>query len=311
MKVLSLFSGIGAFERALQNAGIDYELVNFCEVDKFAAQAYSIIHGVDPALNLGDITQVDETTLPKNIALAVYGFPCQDISVAGKKRGLMDATGEKTRSGLFFDALRIIRETQPKICIAENVKNLTSKGMKDVLDTVLTGLNNAGYTNYYRVLNARDYRLPQNRERVFIISVRNDIKLPVQFPPEVPLEHTMADYLERTVDEKFYLSPEKAEYVVRHHAQHRQQICDLPGDICRTLLARDSGDPKVIIDGNRYRYLTPREYWRFMGFADIDVNKLLAAGVSKSRLYKMAGNSIAVPVAEAIFTQLRKDGLVG
>ena len=386
MKLLSLFSGIGAFEKALQNINMNYDLVNYCEIDKFAARAYSIIHGVDPSLNLGDITKVDEKALPKDIDLLTYGFPCQDISVCGTMRGLTDSAGNKTRSGLFFDALRIIKETQPKIAIAENVKNLTSKGMKGVLDTVLTGLSDAGYTNCFRVLNAMNYGLPQNRERVFIVSVRNDIKKQVQFPPEVPLEHTMADYLEHDVDEKYFLSAEKTKYVIRHHEKHRQQICDLPGDVCRTLLARDNSDPKVIKiaadlnkykyesdnriystegsvptlrahssrptmievaslncnnfaskdrifspegisptlmtvsgggnavkieDGVRYRYLTPREYWRLIGFDDIDVDKLLAAGISKSQLYKMAGNSIAVPVLEAIFKQLKFDGFLG
>ena len=115
MNVLSLFSGIGAFEKALENLGIPYNLVGYCEIDKYAAKAYSLIHHVPESLNYGDITKVDETTIPVPIDLITYGFPCQDISIAGAKKGLVNDDGSKTRSGLFFDALRIIEATQPKV----------------------------------------------------------------------------------------------------------------------------------------------------------------------------------------------------
>lgn len=111
VKLLSLFSGIGAFEKALDNLKINYELVNYCEFDKYASKAYSLIHNVAESKNLGDITKVDETTLPKDIDLITYGFPCQDISLAGQLKGLFNEDGTKTRSGLFFDALRIITHT--------------------------------------------------------------------------------------------------------------------------------------------------------------------------------------------------------
>ena len=122
IKYLSLFSGIGAFEKALQNLDIPYDLIGYCEIDKYAAKAYSLIHKVPESMNLGDITKIDETKLPNDIDLITYGFPCQDISLAGNQKGLIDEEGNKTRSGLFFDALRIIQHTQQQICIAENVK---------------------------------------------------------------------------------------------------------------------------------------------------------------------------------------------
>lgn len=127
MKVLSLFSGIGAFEKALQNLGVPFELVNFCEIDKYASKSYCAIHGVDESMNLGDITNVDETKLPKDIDICSYGFPCQDISICYTQKGLINADGTYTRSGLFFHALRIIESVKPKIAIAENVKNLMGK----------------------------------------------------------------------------------------------------------------------------------------------------------------------------------------
>ena len=205
MKVLSLFSGIGAFEKALDRLNIDYELVAFSEIDKYATKSYCAIHGVDESMNLGDITKVDENSLPKDIDLITYGFPCQDISLAGKQKGMFNDDGTQTRSGLFFEALRIIEATKPKIAIAENVKNLTGKKFKEQFELVLKSLEEAGYSNYWKVLNAKDYGIPQNRERVFIISIRKDIDKGYEFPEGFPLELRLKDLLEDEVDEKFYL----------------------------------------------------------------------------------------------------------
>lgn len=213
MKVLSLFSGIGAFEKALDRLEVSYELVNYCEIDKYAAKAYSMIHGCSEEKNLGDITKVDTSKLPSDIDLTTYGFPCQDISLAGKQRGF-EAEGERTRSGLFFEALRIIEDVKPRIAIAENVKNLTSKKFKKEFDIVLSSLEQAGYNNYWRVLNAKDYGIPQNRERVFIVSIRKDVDNGMfEFPDPFELELRLKDMLENEVDEKYYLSQELTEKI--------------------------------------------------------------------------------------------------
>ena len=215
MKVLSLFSGIGAFEKALDNLGVSSELVAFCEIDKYASKSYAAIHGVPESMNIGDITKVDEKKLPKDIDLITYGFPCQDISLAGKQKGLFNADGTQTRSGLFFEALRIIEETQPRVAIAENVKNLTSKKFAVQFKIVLDSLKAAGYNNYWKILNAKDYGIPQNRERVFIVSIRKDIDNgSFKFPEAFPLELRLKDMLEEEVDEKFYLSKRMIEYLV-------------------------------------------------------------------------------------------------
>lgn len=206
MKVLSLFSGIGAFEKALDNLGVPYELVAFCEIDKYASKSYAAMHGVPESMNIGDITKVDEKKLPKDIDLITYGFPCQDISLAGKQKGLFNADGTQTRSGLFFEALRIIEETQPRVAIAENVKNLTSKKFALQFKIVLDSLKAAGYNNYWRVLNAKDYGIPQNRERVFIVSIRKDIDNGTfKFPEALPLKLRLKDMLEDEVDEKYFI----------------------------------------------------------------------------------------------------------
>ena len=170
IKYLSLFSGIGAFEKAMINLKIPFELVRYCEIDSYASKSYSEIFGVPETKNLGDITKVDEKLLPK-VDFITYGFPCQDISLAGYQKGLFNEDGSKTRSGLFFDALRIIESTRPKIAIAENVKNLISSKFTEQFALVLKSLEEAGYNNYWKILNSSDFGIPQQREREYLLLV--------------------------------------------------------------------------------------------------------------------------------------------
>lgn len=230
IQYISLFSGIGAFETALKNIGVNFNLLAYCEIDKFASKAYSILHDVPESANLGDITRVDETALPTDIDLITYGFPCQDISIAGRKKGFIDEDGTKTRSGLFFDALRIIEHCRPRVAIAENVKNLTSKSMSGEFATVLSNLKSIGYNNCWRIMNATDYGIPQNRERVLIVSIREDCDDGTfHFPAPLPLTKCMSDFLDAEVPEKFYLSKEKVASVVRHNSKHAGHIANVGG----------------------------------------------------------------------------------
>lgn len=246
LKLLSLFSGIGAFEKALDNLNQPYELVGYSEIDKYASRSYAAIHGVDESLNLGDITKIDEKSLPKDIDLITYGFPCQDISLAGKQKGLFNEDGTQTRSGLFFEALRIIESTKPKVAIAENVKNLTGKKFKPQFELVLKSLEEAGYNNYWKVLNAKDYGIPQNRERVFIVSIRKDVdNYAFRFPSPFPLAYKLKDFLEDEVDEKFYLSSEQTKRI-SESSFNQAKVRVQKKEVCDTLLARDYKDPKCI-----------------------------------------------------------------
>lgn len=222
IKYLSLFSGIGAFEKALQNLHIPYDLVGYCEIDKYASKAYSLLHNVPESMNFGDITKLDEKSLPNDIDLITYGFPCQDISLAGHQKGLLNEDGTKTRSGLFFDALRIIEHTQPKVAIAENVKNLTAKKFSEQFSIVLNSLDEVGYNNYWQVLNAKDYGTPQNRERVFIISIRKDMDDgSFSFPAPFPLEKRLKDVLEDSVETRYYVDPERVKILIPQMSQEQ------------------------------------------------------------------------------------------
>ena len=162
LNVLSLFSGIGAFEKALERERVLFKVMNFCEIDKYASKSYCAIHGVSEQINLRDVSTVNTAEL-HDVNLITYGFPCQDISAAGHQKGFFDENGNVTRSGLFFAALKIIKDTKPEYAIAENVKALTSKKFTAEFATVLDSLEQAGYNNYYKVLNAKDFGVPQNR----------------------------------------------------------------------------------------------------------------------------------------------------
>lgn len=159
LKLLSLFSGIGAFEKALTNIDELFEVVNYCEIDKYASKAYSLIHNIPESKNLHDVTTIDTSKLPTDIDILTYGFPCQDISTPGKQRGLVDENGNRTRSGLFFEALRIIQDVKPKIAIAENVKALTGKKFKLQYSIVLNSLINAGLLRIRRFTPKECFRL--------------------------------------------------------------------------------------------------------------------------------------------------------
>ena len=326
MKILSLFSGIGAFEKALDYLNINYELVNYCEIDKYASKAYSLIHNVSENMNLGDITKVDTSKLPKDIDLITYGFPCQDISLAGKQQGMFNNDGSKTRSGLFFEALRIIEDTKPKIAIAENVKNLVSKKFNAQFQVILQSLEEAGYNNYWKVLNAKDFGIPQNRERVFIVSIRKDIDSgSFEFPKPFELKPRLRDLLRISNDKKTNLWKEAVECTPNDTISRRKiwnenpKIVDEKGNLIkerfiRTVTTKQDRNPNsgLIVYRNyargktKWRYLTPRECFRLMGMRDDDIDKIQEAGISNTQQYKLAGNSIVVDVLEAIFKNLFK-----
>ena len=214
IRLLSLFSGIGAFESALRRGGYQFETVNYCEIDPYAAKAYSQIHDIPEEKNLHDVREVNPLLLD-NVNLVTYGFPCVDISVAGKQEGFFKKDGSVTRSGLFFEALRIIEFLQPEYAICENVKALTSKKFEKEFNTVLSSLAEVGYNNYWKVLNAKDYGVPQNRERIFIISIRKDIDTGTfTFPEKQELKLRVKDMLEPEVDEKFYINSDRAKKLI-------------------------------------------------------------------------------------------------
>lgn len=211
LKIIELFSGIGAQVAALRRLGIPYEVVGISEIDKYAIQSYEAING--STHNYGDITKIPMLDYAD---LWTYSFPCQDLSVAGNQKGI----SEGTRSGLLLHVERLLELSvllgnQPKYLLLENVKNLVGKKFRPDFDRWLDKLDSFGYNNYWQVLNAKDYGVPQNRERVFVVSIRKDVDTKgYKFPEKVPLTRRLKDVLESQVDEKYYLSQEKVDKLV-------------------------------------------------------------------------------------------------
>ena len=318
LRVFESFSGYGSQSIALRNLGIEYEVVAISEIDKYAIKAYEAIHG--PTNNLGDICKINPSDIPDH-DLFTYSFPCQDLSVAGKQAGL----GKGTRSGLLYECEKVIEAKKPKYLLLENVKNLVGKKFKAQFDEWLDYLESLGYTNYWKVLNAKDYGVPQNRERVFVVSILGDHK-PYKFADKTPLDKCIADILEDEVDEKYYLS-KKVGYIETDLpciAASRGRNPENPSD--RTAgapteqrlefntkgtsntITTVQKDNYVVEPTFRIRKLTPRECFRLMGLRDDDIDKIQAAGISNTQQYKMAGNSIVVNVLEAIFKNLFMEG---
>ena len=199
MKVLELFGGIGACSKALERLEIDFEIADYVEIDKYAVKSFNAIHGTN--FEPQDITTWDKDI---EVDLIMHGSPCQDFSLAGKQAGGDEGSG--TRSSLMYETLRIVNKLKPKYVIWENVKNLLSQKHKHNFDAYIEEMMRGGYKSYYKVLNAKDYGIPQNRERVFTISIRNDIDKDFVFPEKQELKLRLKDMLEDEVDEKYYLS---------------------------------------------------------------------------------------------------------
>lgn len=393
IRVFEAFAGYGSQSMALRNLGVNYEVVAISEIDKYAIQAYEAIHG--KVNNLGDISKINVDDIPDH-DLFTYSFPCQDISVAGKMEGIEKG---QTRSGLLYECERIIEGKKPKYLLLENVKNLVGKKFKPQFDEWLEYLESLGYTNYYDVLNAKDYGIPQNRERVFVVSILGEHEA-YEFPKPIKLDKVINDILEDEIDEKYYMNKPFKLVDKGHQAEldikgmecikrayttdkisptlttmaggHREPkilipqatkkgyiemdingVCDLSypnsktrrgrvqegGNICPTLTAAqqdivriertplkflnrngkktgedytfcidtsNTGGIKEIYsnDDFRIRKLTPRECFRLMGLSDLDIDKIQNEGISNTQQYKMAGNSIVVPVLEGIFRNL-------
>lgn len=215
LTVNELFAGIGAFRKALIRMGLPHKVVGISEIDRFAIMSYEAIYG--EVRNYGDISKVEKLDYAD---LWTYGFPCQDISLAGKQAGVVQGV---TRSGLLYEVERLLRRAKedgelPKYLIMENVKNLVGKKFKNDFLAWCKTLEELGYENRWQVLSAADYGVPQKRERVFCVSVRGDLGQGFSFPKPVELEKRLVDVLEplEEIDERYFLSDGYMECFVSH-----------------------------------------------------------------------------------------------
>lgn len=254
--------------------------------------------------NYGDITKIDPTTLP-DFDLFTYSFPCQDISVAGYQNGLTEGAG--TRSSLLWECCKIIETKRPRYLMMENVKNLVGNNHIHNFKKFVNYLESLGYRNFWAVLNARNYGIPQNRERVFCISSL-DPDFQYKFPAPLKLKCNLCDMLECNVGNEFYL---KEKDVLEKPIDQDVSYCIdsnyWKGSTLDNFLMkhrRQLVSDKLDANGKfRVRRLTPRETWRLMGVSDEDFEKAVQVNKNTS-LYKQAGNSIVVPVLEGVFRSL-------
>ena len=325
IKVLELFSGIGACSKALTNLGIDHEIVDAVEIDKYAVASFNAIHGTN-------FEPQDITTWNKDIDvdLIMHGSPCQDFSVAGKNAGGDKVSG--TRSSLMYETLRIVEKLKPKYVIWENVKNLLSAKHRHNFDAYLKRMTELGYVNYYQVLNAKDYGVPQNRERVFTVSILGDGDF--KFPEPIPLEKKLKDVLERDVDKKYYLSSEKAKALkfsdisktirssgrglLDRHSWDIVKVGDLdikgqdqikrvydPGGVSPTLSTMQGGNrqPKVMIVASRGRgenneqHLEPRRDGMTNTITSVQKDNYVAIKTANVKGYDLATDGDGIDLA--------------
>lgn len=241
LRLIELFAGIGSQTQALTNIGVPHTVVGISEIDKYAIQSYKAMHG--EVTNFGDIQEIK--SLP-DADLWTYSFPCQDISVAGKGAGIK----EGTRSGLLFEVERLLITASengnlPKYLLLENVKNLVSKKFKADFDRWLYFLSSLGYTNYWQILNAKNYGIPQNRERVFCVSIRGEHK-PFKFPEKMELKLRLRDMIDEVVDEKYYLKESTIRSIVNSSFNSRRDSIRKGDDVAYTILARDFKGPQCV-----------------------------------------------------------------
>lgn len=327
LKVVELFAGIGAWSKALNKLGVDYQVVSAIEHDDKTMKSYNLIHNTDFECN--DITEIKPESIPDH-DLLFYSPPCQAFSAAGRQEGFGDPRGT-----LFFNALNVIQNKKPKYAIMENVKGLTQKKFQFEFETMLLLLEQEGYKNYWEVLNAVDYGMPHHRERVFIVSIREDINRKFDFPQKLNTTKQLSELLEPEVSEKYYLS--ETANLRLHTIDKRAKLKGLGyKNVNVNMHLHDSGqfyekEKQVFLnldanffkgaDGKRtminvlpdtvkqselsgIRMPTPLECLRIMGFSDEDYYNLSSNKISNTQIYKMAGNSIVVNVIEEILKEL-------
>lgn len=314
LRVFTAFSGYDSQCMALDRAGIDYKLVGWSEIDKYAIAAHNAVYPQYAGRNFGDISRIDWAQVP-DFDLFTYSSPCQDFSTAGLQKG--GTKGSGTRSSLLWECERAIAAKSPKYLLFENVAALVSSKFIRLFNEWQLLLERMGYTNFTQVLNAKDYGVPQNRKRVFQVSVR-DCEQVYYFPKPVPLTQRIKDVLEDNVTEEYFLSERALQGFERHNENHREKGTGFifkpknGNEIANALRANgglNATDNTIIVAatlvGGKYRIrkLTPKECFRLMGVADTDSDKMMAV-LSKSRCYQVAGNSIVVDVLAAIFDQL-------
>lgn len=303
-KIIDLFAGIGGirlgFEKAFQNKT---NFVFASELDKFAQTAYHANYNHMPD---GDITKIEAEDIPKH-DIILAGFPCQAFSIAGQRKGFED-----TRGTLFFDVARIAKHHEPKVIFLENVKGFKNHDKGNTFKVVTKTLEDMGYKVFTEVLNAKHFGVPQNRERIYIVAFldkEDKMDINFKFPEKPDVNVKVGDILEKKVDEKYTISDKLWEGHQRRKLEHKAKgngfgycLFDENSEYTSTISARYYKDgSEILIDQKDInpRKLTPREAARLQGFPET-----FKIAVSDTQAYKQFGNSVSVPVIEALANEV-------
>ena len=284
MKFIDFFAGIGGFREGLEHNG--HKCVGWCEYDKFKQQAYRTVHNTEGEWFKDDITDVQPGELPE-ADLYVGGFPCQSFSIAGNRGGFED-----TRGTLFFEFMRLAKERKPKYLLLENVKGLLNHDKGNTFSTILNTLAEFRYEWQYQVLNSKDFGVPQNRERVFIIGHLRGQSRPKVFP----------------IREKTSRIKKDGRYILAHNIyggfnEKKARIFDKYSPTIRT--PKGGGHLPCVVDKEKgIRKITPLECFRLQGFPDDWYYKCKQVGMSDNQLYRVAGDSVTVNVVKEIGRRL-------
>jgi DNA (cytosine-5)-methyltransferase 1 len=303
LRVIDLFAGIGGIRQGFQNVFNDLEVVFSSEIDKFAQQSYYTNYGEVPA---GDITKVDETEIPEH-DIILAGFPCQAFSIAGHRKGFDD-----TRGTLFFDVARIAKYHKPKIIFLENVKGFKNHDKGNTYKVVKETLEDLGYKVFSEVLNAKNFGVPQNRERIYIIAfLDKNIEFDMSSFKDIRIKSKLGDILDDSIDKKYTISDKLWEGHKRRKEEHKQKgngfgycLFNANSEYTSTISARYYKDgSEILIEQNNKnpRKLTPREASRLQGFP-----KDFKIVVSDTQAYKQFGNSVCVPVIQFLAEKIKE-----
>lgn len=325
-KSIDLFAGIGGIRKGFDNAfNNDIKTVFISEWDEHAQKTYS--DNFDDDFNIaGDITEITEDNIP-SFDICLAGFPCQAFSMAGKRMGFEDDYKGLCRGTLFQDVVRICEYHKPKVIFCENVKGLTNHDKGRTFDIIKNAFEHIGYNVFTQILNSKDFGVPQNRERIYIVCFRNDLDSSMfEFPVGNNSSTCILDILEEApISPKYYLSDVYMETLRRHRARHEAQghgfgyeIRDLSSQAGAIVCGGMGRERNLIIDHREHsmkpvthikgeinkediRKMTPREWARLQGFPDS-----FRLNLSDVHLYKQLGNSVTVNVIEAIANNIKK-----
>jgi len=304
LKAIDLFAGIGGIRTGFSNIfGSNIDFVFSSEIDTNAQKTYYLNYNEVPH---GDITSIKAEDIPEH-DIILAGFPCQAFSVAGYRKGFDD-----TRGTLFFDVVRIAKYHKPKMIFLENVKGFVNHDKGKTFEIVKKTLEEMGYTIFNKVLNTKDFNVPQNRERIYIIAFLDEIK-EFNFPENITSTKTIHDYLDTKVDEKFYYNGKPLYDKIKNDIKskdtiyqwRRHYVRENKNNVCPTLTANmgtGGHNVPIIKDKKGIRKLTPYECIKFQGF---DKNFKFPKELALSHQYKQAGNSVTVKVIEEIAKKIK------